>query len=212
MKPEELYLRMKKDAAKISDPSLGASLDAQIDIMYNLLTDSRGDARIDHLTQLPNYKQLLETLESITAHSQRTGEALVLGFVDLNELKVYNDTYGHVQANHAIRKAAETIKGSLRTQDFLARYGGDEFCFILPSTNLEGAKSVVERIKKNVDSLSIDAVVDTLPDNNYRRVSLSAGVTELREREDYMLALNRANQAMITSKSNSKTISSVTYV
>lgn len=212
MKPEELYSKIMGNVGRIPDKVIAASLEAQIDIVYNMLEDAMKDARIDHLTQLPNYKGLIEILERETAQAKRFNEPLALGFVDFNKLKEYNDTYGHVQANHAITQVAQTIKKSLRTQDSIARYGGDEFCFVLPKTDLESSKPVAGRIKENIDSLVVDSVAEGLSDENYKKITASIGVTTLQGNENYMNLLSRANKAMKEAKTNSRTMSSIVYV
>lgn len=212
MKPEELYSKMIENARRIPDKIIAASLEAQINLMSDMLRNAQEDARIDCLTQLPNYKGLIEILERETARAKRSNEPLVLGFIDFNKLKEYNDTYGHVQANHAIKQVAQTIKNSLRTQDSITRYGGDEFCFVLPKTDLESSKPVAGRIKDNIDSLVVEGIVEGLPDENYKKITASMGVTTLQEHENYMSLLNRANKAMKVAKTNSRIASSIVYV
>ena len=215
MKPQDRYERIQQYLKGIREGTLSQielpNLEGHIEILYNQLLAKIEQARTDALTGLPNYRGLIEILEREEARSKRYKEPLTLGFADFDNLKPYNDTYGHIQANHAIKSVSETIKGSLRKQDILARYGGDEFCFVLPNTDLENSKIVVDRIIKSVDSLSIDNVVDKLPDNGYERVVISMGCTQLKGNEEYISALDRANIAMKDAKAKPLQISSVIY-
>ena len=78
--------------------------------------------------------------------------------VDVNGLKMINDAFGHQLGDQILQKAAETIKGVCRTQDALARWGGDEFVILLPNTTYEEAEETVDRIKEICGELSVDMV------------------------------------------------------
>lgn len=213
MKPEEIYERIKRRLEQPDQHTLNEVGD-YVDMLFGMLQAAREDARTDHLTQLPNYKGLIEILERETSHARRYNEPLTLGFVDFNDLKRYNDTYGHPQTNHAIQKVSQIIKSSLRPEDTLARYGGDEFCLVLPHTNLDGSKKVADKIVQSVDSLLIDWVVpESPPDQNYKRIFVSIGLSELHPNETHETLISRANTAMRSSKnSNQKDKSSIVYL
>lgn len=210
MKPEDLYKSLKERLKALKPTANISDIEHYVDELYLQLKTAREDARTDHLTQLPNYKGLTEILERETARSKRHNEPLTVGFVDFDNLKKYNDIYGHVQANHAIKSLSETIKNSLRKEDTLGRYGGDEFCIILPNTNLDNSKIIADRVLKSVNSLSIKNVVNQLPDEGYKKVTISIGFIQLKD-EDYISLLNRANKAMKAAKSNSREVSSIVY-
>lgn len=212
MEPEELYSKIMGNVGRIPDQIIAASLEAQINLMNDMLRNALEDARIDHLTQLPNYKGLIEILERETELAKRFNEPLALGFVDFNKLEEYNDTYGGVQADHAITQVAQTIKKSLRAQDSIARYGGGKFCFVLPKTDLVNSKPVAEIIKKNIDSLVVDGVAEGLPNENYKKVAARIGVATLQGNENHMDMLERASKAMKGAKTNSGTAPSIVYV
>lgn len=78
--------------------------------------------------------------------------------VDVNGLKMINDAFGHQLGDQILQKAAETIKGICRTQDVLARWGGDEFVILLPNTTYEEAEETVDRIKEVCSGLSVGMV------------------------------------------------------
>ncbi len=217
MKPEDRYRIIKgylEDIRRgILNPVALPNLEGHIYVLFQQHIKSRDEARTDTLTGLPNYRGLSEILEREEARSNRHKEPLTVGFVDFDNLKSYNDTYGHIQADHAICSVSQTIRKSLRKQDILGRYTkGDEFCLVLPNTDLERARIVVDRALEAVDQLSIDAVVKGFPDDNYKKVTISGGCTQLKETEDYLSALNRADKAMQTAKATTRQRSSVTYV
>ena len=199
IKPEELYARIERRIARV-DQSIGEDIGHDVEMLYTMLQSSRDEARTDPLTGLANYRGLSETLERELAKAKRHSTPLVLGFIDFDRLKFYNDTYGHEQANHAIKTVAASMRDALRDEDILARYGGDEFCLVLTDTELERAKNVLERVQENVKSLSIDAIVDGLPNDDYKVVTVSIGYTAIKDGESPTEIIDRADKAMKIAK------------
>ena len=104
-------------------------------------------ANFDALTQLPNRRMLLDRLEQEIKKSHRTGLALALLFLDLDEFKDVNDTLGHDMGDILLKEAAQRMCGCVRETDTVARLGGDEFTIIL--SELEDVASV-ERVAQDV--------------------------------------------------------------
>jgi len=194
--PDDLYTRIKESLGNANlDTSTLGNLKGDIDTIYGMLKTKIEESKTDHLTQLPNYWGLIEILEKEKAGAERRKEHLALAFIDFNELTKYNDNYGHIQANHAIKMVAGTIKDSVRGGDAVARYGGDEFCLVMSNANYKEAKKVIGRVVNAINKLSIDSVVGELPDNSYKDITVSIGYTVLGEGEDILSALDRANKA-----------------
>src|SRR5208283_4668879 len=103
-------------------------------------------AASDSLTGLANHRRLVEVLENEIQRSRRTGRSFALLLFDLDDLKKINDKYGHLTGSHAIKRLGNALRGSSRTIDTPARYGGDEFAVILPEIGEEAARGVAERI------------------------------------------------------------------
>jgi len=203
--PEELYEGIKRLLGNVHlDPHTPPKLNNMIESIYHMLLIAREEARTDALTQLPNLRGLSEILEREEASANRYKNPLSLGFLDFNNLRDYNKRYGHPQANHAIVSIANVIKRSLRTEDIVGRYGGDEFCIVLPNTDFNNAEIIIGRVTQELSELSIESVVGKLPDNAYSTVTISGGYTTLKRNEDYRSALVRANNASIVAKAKSK--------
>jgi len=100
----------------------------------------------DPLTELANYRRLLDALHSAILNSSRTGKAFAVLFVDLNGLKRINDTYGHLVGSRALCRVAEALKRQSRAGDTPARFGGDEFAVVLPDATETGAIALAHRI------------------------------------------------------------------
>ncbi|TDI12328.1 MAG: GGDEF domain-containing protein, partial [Acidobacteria bacterium] len=84
--------------------------------------------------------------------AKRYGSNLSLIFIDLDNLKRVNELHGHTMGSKAIRKVADRVMPLIRTVDKLFRYGGDEFCVVLPETGWQGALEVAERLRLSVES------------------------------------------------------------
>jgi diguanylate cyclase (GGDEF)-like protein len=107
----------------------------------------------DYLTGLYNRRQLDKYLKLRIKNSTELKSFSAL-LIDLDGFKAINDTFGHDIGDGAIKDAAEIIKKSLRRDDFVARYGGDEFFAILDSSDNEVLEAAVTRLKNNVDKFN----------------------------------------------------------
>jgi len=103
--------------------------------------------RTDALTGLPNRRALEERLEGELATVRRTGLPLALAVLDLDHFKAYNDAYGHPAGDALLAGAAEAWSARLRETDLLARWGGEEFCVLLPGCSAEDAVAVMRDLR-----------------------------------------------------------------
>jgi diguanylate cyclase (GGDEF)-like protein len=105
------------------------------------------NASTDTLTGVPNRRTLDAKLTRELSRSRRLGTPLSVLFLDLDRLKVLNDTQGHAAGDRALQAAAAAWTSQLRPNDLLSRTGGDEFCVVLPDTTEEGAAVIALRLK-----------------------------------------------------------------
>jgi len=103
-------------------------------------------AASDSLTGLANHRRLLETLETEIQRSRRTGRSFAVLLFDLDDLKKVNDKFGHLTGSRAIKRVGAALKGSSRTIDTAARFGGDEFAVVLPESGEQEAQLAANRI------------------------------------------------------------------
>ena len=113
-------------------------------------------AERDHLTGLFNRRYMDDRLNYEITRAQREGTSLSLCMADLDFFKRYNDTYGHQAGDRVLRAVADAMKGGVRPDDSVSRYGGEEFLIMLPDTDAEGARAVAERLRERVMSLNIE--------------------------------------------------------
>ena len=125
----------------------------------------------DELTSLPNKRCFNETLKLEWNRSQRSEGCISTLMLDIDHFKKYNDTYGHFQGDKALQTVAKVIKSQLhRPGDYASRWGGEEFCVLLPQVDSEGAVNVAENIRK-----AIEDTIITDDNNNETKVTVSIG-------------------------------------
>lgn len=105
----------------------------------------------DDLTLLYNYRYLKKYLEVEVKRCLRYKKKVSLLFIDIDEFKCINDTFGHLVGSRALAEMGQVFKQCVRETDVVGRYGGDEFVIVLPETPLGGAMAVAERIRKRVE-------------------------------------------------------------
>ena len=113
----------------------------------------RNLAMTDELTGLHSRRFLFEALRraiKATARKRRGDEGLACLMIDIDHFKRVNDFHGHVAGDDLLRRVAETVVAATRETDRVARFGGEEFVVILPDTDVDGAATVAERIRKAV--------------------------------------------------------------
>lgn len=112
-----------------------------------LFEETRQLAITDELTGLANHRQFYQQLAREVRRAQRYKRPLTLLMLDLDHFKQYNDKFGHLAGDQALRETAEVLRRNARDVDILARYGGEEFAIILPETDLERALIHAERAR-----------------------------------------------------------------
>lgn len=105
-------------------------------------------ARHDSLTGLPNRRALEEQLPQEMARARRAGTPLCVALIDIDHFKDYNDTHGHLVGDEVLRACAAVWDESLRGEDTIVRFGGEEFLVLLPRVELGQAAEIVERLRE----------------------------------------------------------------
>lgn len=108
-------------------------------------------ARTDALTGLPNRRALDERLEAEIRNANRFKQPLALIMLDLDGFKAVNDSYGHPIGDRVLQQVANCLRERMRDNDFIARYGGDEFALMLPNTDSATARTLAERLQLRMD-------------------------------------------------------------
>ncbi|MET3999775.1 sensor domain-containing diguanylate cyclase [Marinobacterium sp. MBR-109] len=99
----------------------------------------------DGLTGVANRRHLDQVLQQEWERARRHNQPLSLAIFDIDYFKQYNDCYGHLQGDECLKQVAQLLQAAIRSGDFLARFGGEEFVLVLPQTDREAAQRVVQR-------------------------------------------------------------------
>ena len=149
----------------------------------------------DGLTSLFNKRYMMERLGVLVDESHLTGQPLTLAMMDVDDFKIYNDTYGHPAGDEVLRALAKLVKASARGGDCACRYGGEEFSLILPGASGPNAVEVAERIRRAFFDVSF-----TPNPGQKIRVTVSLGLAELLPGESMADLIRRADKALYRAK------------
>ncbi len=148
----------------------------------------------DPLTGAANRACLDRMLEREVRLVRRHGDPLALLMVDVDRFKQVNDRFGHLAGDRCLAAIARCISGCIRRSDALFRYGGEEFCVLLPRTGGRGARRLAERVRDATGRLRIPSGAETI------RLSVSLGVAALGPGDGAADLLGRADSALYRAK------------
>jgi diguanylate cyclase (GGDEF)-like protein len=148
-------------------------------------------ALTDPVTSLANRRGGEEALAREVARARRGGSPLSLVLFDIDHFKNINDQAGHAVGDRVLRGVSDILSASQRGSDLAMRWGGEEFLVLLPDVGLAGARAFAERVRENVQNLSVGEA---------GRITVSAGVAELQPDEDAAAALVRADASLYRAK------------
>jgi diguanylate cyclase (GGDEF)-like protein len=152
-------------------------------------------ASCDGLTGLLNHRMFQESIRFEIERAKRYNHHLSLVMFDIDYFKKFNDKYGHPVGDEVLKMVSFTMKGLVRVTDRVFRYGGEEFCILLPETSAENAVNLAERLRKKIEA---NRAVRGLS------VTISLGITgyDLQETpEDF---IKRADTMLYKSKENGR--------
>lgn len=148
-------------------------------------------ATLDELTQISNRRGFKLLAQKSLNICYREKISAVLVFIDIDKFKDINDKYGHKEGDEVLKVFSNTMEKTFRESDVFARIGGDEFVVLLTDTNLNNAKKIVNRFKKNINSFDKDYDID-----------FSSGILQIdiNKEHDLKELLNKADSLMYKSK------------
>jgi len=152
-------------------------------------------AAIDALTGLCNRRRLDEVFDRQVERSRKSGTPLSIVMIDADQFKLINDTFGHQVGDRVLTDIAETFRTTVRANDWVGRWGGEEFMIICPDTGLDEARDLAEALRRNV-SVRAFAEVGT--------VTCSLGVAAFRPGDRCNTLAKRADDALYRAKGNGR--------
>jgi two-component system cell cycle response regulator len=151
------------------------------------------ESRTDILTRLPNRRRIEEELQRVASASKRHGTEYTVVVVDIDRFKTVNDTWGHAAGDEVLRTVASLLTATLRTEDAVGRWGGEEFLFVLPMTPLDGGLALMDRVRR----LLAASPVSVAPGEEVT-VTISAGIAS--GVGDFLPVVTAADDAVYAAK------------
>lgn len=186
----EDMLKMQLDAMQ----EKVAAMEAHSEQMQTQVRRERERALTDLLTQLPNREAWQERLAFEYNRWQRYRHPLTVAVIDIDLFKRINDSFGHKAGDRVLQLVAREMKSRLRSTDFIARFGGEEFVLLLPETALDDARDVVDQFRGHVGQLPFHFGGQPVT------ITFSAGVSEFREGDTEDAVFDRADRALYQAK------------
>ncbi|WP_373386710.1 GGDEF domain-containing protein [Pseudomonas alcaligenes] len=185
---EEVARRLQALAQKVSE------MEQEAQGFREHIEEQRQKALTDPLTGLANRAGWSERLELEVARWKRYGGDLLLAVLDIDHFKRINDGYGHLAGDKVLKIIAGELARRLRKTDFLARFGGEEFVLLIPSTPPEGGLQLLETLRDAIEACPFHFRGEPVT------ITLSAGLTAFAAGESAEVAFERADQALYRAK------------
>ncbi|MCB1932400.1 MAG: diguanylate cyclase [Candidatus Accumulibacter sp.] len=183
-------LRSAKQSVEEAEKRIG-ELQSELDKASTLV-------RHDQLTGALNRRGLEEAFGKETARAQRRKSTLCVALLDIDNFKKLNDSLGHDAGDAALIHLTTVIRETMRPQDTVARFGGEEFIILLPDTPLEDAQTAIIRLQRELTRRIF------LHNNNRQLITFSAGLTDFRPDDTQASVSKRADEAMFAAKQAGK--------
>lgn len=183
-------LRLTQKRVRESEQQI-AELQSELEKTSNLI-------RHDQLTGALNRHGLEEAFEKEVARTQRRRTPLCLALLDIDNFKKLNDSFGHATGDAALIHLIGVIKETMRPNDLVGRFGGEEFILILPDTDLGAATAALRRLQRELTRHYF------MHENQRILITFSAGATQYQPGEEQTTAIKRADGAMYQAKNNGK--------
>lgn len=156
-------------------------------------------ATVDSLTGLFNRRHGSYLAEKEISRFARSGQAVAFMLLDVDHFKMINDRYGHEMGDRILEEVGRLVPAQLRTQDLVARWGGEEFLIILPGTGMDSATASAERVRAAIGNYDWGAATGISIE-----VTVSVGVSELCENDNMASVVSRADQALYRGKASGR--------
>lgn len=155
-------------------------------------------SRVDHLTGLSNRRDILDKIKIERAKMIRNDIKCCFVLSDIDYFKRINDSYGHDFGDFVLREISRLIQESLRSQDYICRWGGEEFLLVLPDTDISGSIVVAEKIRKVVSEYQFSCNSVNIS------VTMTFGISEYNHKNDVDESIKIADRLLYTGKENGR--------
>ena len=194
-----LAQQIASEARSLTETSKGLSKQidstvSEIQMLREELEGIKQKAKRDMLTGLLNRRGLEEAMEKALAEQTAgTGKHLSVAVFDIDDFKKVNDTYGHLVGDNVLKMVGKLILENTKGKDIAGRFGGEEFVLVLPGTDIEGAFSLSEQIRKSLSQMTWK-IKDS--GTSIGRITVSSGITQFQTGDDGDALIDRADNAL----------------
>ncbi len=155
-------------------------------------------ARTDDLTGLLNRREMLRLYGYESHRALLNNREFALIMIDIDHFKKINDEYGHLTGDHVLQSVSNQIQQSARKQDYISRWGGDEFMILLPEISVEEAKILAEQIRSNIENTDFHDVYEE------KNITITCGVSFHMEKMPIQSLLDKVDKALLKGKAQGK--------
>jgi len=170
------------------------TLESEAASYKRMLFTQRATTLSDQLTKLPNRMAYEEKAQFEVEQAKKAGTSLCIGILDIDHFKKVNDAYGHSVGDKTLQIIAKHIRQYLPKEDFVARWGGEEFIMLLPNTSLEKAFTTVEVMRKKISALPFKFKGERVT------VTLSCGLSQITQDITLEEAFEKADSFLFKAK------------
>lgn len=167
--------------------------------IYKLIWVTADSIETDDLTGLSTKNYFENVLRRNIRNSKKSKIGFSVMMLDIDNFKGINDTFGHYFGDQVLRDVSNLLRKNTRNVDVCARYGGDEFICLLPSTNIESTEIIANRILASVSELVVDTDISPKP-----TITLSIGIYEHDQFSSYDIVIKSVDDALYKSKNNGR--------
>jgi diguanylate cyclase (GGDEF)-like protein len=167
----------------------------------DIITELRKERDTDPLTGLPNRRLFTKHVGRMMHDGNQPAKPMSFAMVDVDYFKRYNDIYGHSAGDYALKKVAGAVSSALRQpEDMAARIGGEEFGLFFYDCSTKQAKALLDQVRKHIAELNIQHGNSPVSDH----LTVSIGVAELNDDEDFESLFRRADVSLYSSKATGR--------
>ncbi len=198
------HLLEKTADMQANNAALEQRLDDARDDVISLqqnLEEVQRQSMTDSLTKIYNRKFFDQHIGNSIADAKSSGNPMCLVMADIDHFKNFNDTFGHQTGDQVLRLVAMTMRSNTKGSDLACRYGGEEFVLILPNTDLKGAVTLSDTIRKAIQAKEL---LKRSTNEKLGRITSSFGVALLRPTDTDATLIERADAALYAAKRNGR--------
>ena len=204
LEKEIMQIRSNIEAKQAKEKDRMKALGQEINSLSRELKKAKAEALTDALTGLSNRKAFDQLIVGLSRKSSLGNHTFALLLLDIDDFKKINDTYGHQVGDDILVLIGEKCRENVRSNDFIGRYGGEEFVMVLPSSSLKNAVKKGRQLKKAIEKIRYKYRMDGENSGITLRITVSIGVSAFKKGDTVKHIIERADKALYAAKDAGK--------